>query len=97
MSLYASPGPVECRRCGMAWPRDPALEVPCPRCAAAIGRKCRRPSQHGAFGGEPHAERDRAAMDSGLLVKCPGGRTIRGTISSETVNDEQSLMPMEAA
>ena len=54
----------------MTWPRDPAVEVPCPRYRAAAGQSCQRPSQHRAFGGERHAERDRAAMKAGVVSKC---------------------------
>ncbi len=63
---------VSCDRCGQSWRRDPALEVRCPDCGAQPGRKCRRPSEHGIFGGGLHAARDRAAMKAGILVKCPG-------------------------
>jgi hypothetical protein len=59
---------VRCRLCGREWPRDPALEVPCPACHAAAGRKCRRPSGHPC---DIHAERDRAAMEAGKLEACP--------------------------
>jgi len=31
---------VACKHCGQEWPRDPALEVPCPKCEAPIGKKC---------------------------------------------------------
>lgn len=63
---------VQCARCGMEWPRDPALEVPCPCCRALVGQKCRRPSAHAVFGGEPHAARDQAALDAGFFEKCSG-------------------------
>lgn len=66
---------VACRACGRTWPRDPALEVPCPSCNAPIGRKCKRPSEHGVYGGQPHAARDRAAMEAGFLELCPAGPT----------------------
>lgn len=59
---------VRCNRCGQEWPRDPALEVPCPTCRAAAGQKCRRPSGH-ACG--IHVERDQAALETGLLAPCP--------------------------
>jgi hypothetical protein len=61
---------VSCVNCGQEWPRDPALEVPCPTCHAPIGVKCRRPSGHGC---ELHASRDQAAMDAGCLRPCPKG------------------------
>jgi len=50
---------VSCNNCGETWPRDPALEVCCPTCQAAVGRECRRPSEHRVFGGEVHPARDR--------------------------------------
>jgi hypothetical protein len=63
---------VRCRLCGQEWPRDPALDVPCPACHAATGRKCRRPSGHSCgHSCEIHAERDRAAMEAGKLEACP--------------------------
>lgn len=63
---------VTCKTCGESWPRDPALEVECPTCHAAVGKPCMRPSEHRVFGGAPHAARDTAAMAAGLLKKCPG-------------------------
>ncbi|KKN04261.1 hypothetical protein LCGC14_1099190 [marine sediment metagenome] len=60
---------ANCSRCGQTWPRDPALEVPCPTCHTPVGRKCRRPSKHGC---DIHASRDREAMKAGHLTKCPG-------------------------
>jgi len=65
--------PVTCKRCGESWPRDPALEVPCPTCQAPIGVKCKRPSGHGC---ELHAQRDQAAMDAGKLRKCTGAPNV---------------------
>lgn len=65
--------PVECNLCGQKWPRDPAYEVPCPICRAPAGKPCMRPSEHVAW--SIHPERDRAAMDAGLLQKCPKGRS----------------------
>ncbi|MBN1661926.1 MAG: hypothetical protein JXA93_26265 [Anaerolineae bacterium] len=62
---------VRCCLCGQEWPRDPALEVPCPTCLAKIGQACRRPSGYtGNFTGV-HAARDQAAMQAGLLEPCP--------------------------
>lgn len=61
---------VTCSRCGRTWPRDPALEVECPKCGAGIGRPCvaRRPSGHvasAAFAGiSVHAERDQLALET---------------------------------
>lgn len=63
---------VSCERCGEVWPRDPALEVECPHCRAGVGKPCKRPSEHGIFGGGVHAARDQAAMDAGLLQRCAG-------------------------
>ncbi len=60
---------VPCARCGQAWPRDPALEVPCPACQAPAGVKCRRPSGHGC---DLHAPRDREALRRGIYARCPG-------------------------
>lgn len=65
-----SGGPFKCGRCGQEWPRDPAVEVPCPVCGAAAGRWCRRPSGHKAM--DLHAARDQAALDAGVLHRCPG-------------------------
>jgi len=66
--------PITCRRCGRTWPRDPALEVPCPQCQAPVGVACKRPSGHGGNFVDVHATRDQAAMDAGKLTKCEGGR-----------------------
>jgi DNA-directed RNA polymerase subunit RPC12/RpoP len=67
--------PYTCARCGQTWPRDPALEVPCPQCQAPAGVNCRRPSGHplpGMGGERIHFARDQGALDAGLLQKCPG-------------------------
>ena len=61
---------VRCEQCGDEWPRDPALEVPCPQCRAPIGSWCKRPSEHKAM--FLHADRDKAAMTAGKLKKCKG-------------------------
>jgi hypothetical protein len=61
---------VTCSNCGEEWPRDPALEVPCPTCHAPVRVKCRGPSGHPC---ELHASRDRAAMGAGFLRPCPKG------------------------
>ena len=64
--------PVRCTNCGQEWPRDPALEVPCPVCRAGIGQICRRPSGHRVFGGAFHPDRDRLAMmEVAGYGKCP--------------------------
>lgn len=64
---------VTCRHCGQEWPRDPALEVPCPQCQAPVGRPCKRPSEHNVWGNQPHASRDQLAMERGFLKPCPKG------------------------
>lgn len=66
---------VSCSACGTEWPRDPALEVACPKCEAKVGRHCRvrRPSGHTAnFGNKTliHPARDQPAMDMGFLKRC---------------------------
>jgi DNA-directed RNA polymerase subunit RPC12/RpoP len=68
---------VRCANCGDEWERDPALEVACPQCGAKVGCKCKRPSQHGVWGGQPHASRDQAAMDAGFLRPCLAGHAQR--------------------
>jgi len=63
---------VSCSNCGGEWGRDPALEVPCPVCHADVGERCRRPSGHAVWGGQPHPERDRLAMQElPGYGKCP--------------------------
>jgi hypothetical protein len=69
-------GAVSCSACGQEWPRDPALEVECPKCQAKAGHYCRarRPSGHTAnFGNKTliHPSRDQLAMDMGFLQRCP--------------------------
>ncbi len=68
--------PVYCQKpgCGRSWPRDPALEVPCPTCRAPIGSPCKRPSGHPLFAHGVHAERDLAADAEGKYGVCPSGR-----------------------
>lgn len=65
---------VVCSACGQEWPRDPALEVACPKCAAKVGHYCRRkrPSGHDATFEKQliHPERDQLAMDRGFLERC---------------------------
>lgn len=66
---------VFCHNCGQEWERDPALEVPCPKCNALVGHYCivRRPSGHTAnFGLKTliHPQRDALAMERGYLQKC---------------------------
>ena len=67
---------VSCSACGPEWPRDPALEVDCPKCQAKVGRYCRvrRPSGHTAnFGNKTliHPARDQLAINMGFLQRCP--------------------------
>lgn len=50
-------------------------------------------SEHGTFGGELHAERDRAAMDAGVLMKCPGVRPRETSAKGGAVEDEQASLP----
>jgi hypothetical protein len=64
---------VSCQLCGQEWPRDPRLEVSCPTCGAAIGVRCRRPSGHNVFGGQPHQLREEAAIVAGFMTReCAG-------------------------
>lgn len=76
MAQESSKKPVSCSRCGEKWPRDPALEVPCPVCGASVGKPCMRPSEHKAV--SLHAGRDRAAMAAGVLKKCSGAKAPDG-------------------
>lgn len=66
--------PFSCTRCGQEWPRDPALEVPCPTCNAAIGRACKRPSGHALMtDSRIHPARDRRALATVPgYAKCTG-------------------------
>lgn len=64
--------PVRCNGCSQEWTRDPAYEVRCPVCHADPGKPCMRPSEHTAW--NIHPQRDQAAMDAGLLQKCPKGK-----------------------
>jgi hypothetical protein len=67
-----------CYNCGQTWPRHPALEVVCPTCHAGVGSGCQRPSEHKAFGGFIHVEREQLAVDMGVLPMCPKGPTALG-------------------
>jgi hypothetical protein len=60
--------------CGLTWPRDPVLEVPCPTCKAPIGTGCKRPSGHSGPFVELHADRDLLADREGKYGSCPLGR-----------------------
>lgn len=67
---------VRCHSCGQEWPRDPALEVPCPTCRAPIGSPCKRPSGHSC---SLHAARDHAAMAAAKLERCPAAPASEAT------------------
>jgi len=60
---------VTCKGCGQTWKHDPAYDVECPVCNAPVGSLCRHPNGHTAA--TPHAERDAAAVDTGVLKSCP--------------------------
>jgi hypothetical protein len=75
--------PAHCRRCGQTWPRDPRLEVDCPRCGAAAGTSCRRPSGHAAA--EIHVEREQLAVDRGVLsAPCPASVALVPEAAAQT-------------
>jgi hypothetical protein len=75
--------PVACSvaGCGKTWPRDPILEVACPKCKAPAGVKCGayRPSEHklsAGFSGTNswgNLERDILADEQGKYGECPLG------------------------
>lgn len=75
--------PFRCTLCGQTWPRDPAVEVPCPTCHAPIGRNCRRPSGHPIPGDKIHPGRDHLAMATvpgyGRCPKAPAPAAERST------------------
>ena len=54
-------------------------------------------SDDDSSGGEPHADQDRAAMNAGLLMKCPGFRQPKPVDSAKCVEDSQLTLPMAAA
>lgn len=60
---------VRCDACGQTWPREPALEVPCPTCLKRAGVWCASPSGHKWM--QLHAERIEAARAAGKLHVCP--------------------------
>ncbi len=76
---------VKCLKpgCCKTWPRDPVLEVKCPTCGAEPGRRCKRPSEHTVWGGEPHPERDRLADRLGHYGPCPFGRCGLANVKAE--------------
>ncbi len=63
-----------CEWCGEEWKKHPATVVPCPDCQAPAGSPCQRPSGHRAS--EPHVERERRAVEEGLLKTCPKSATV---------------------
>lgn len=76
---------VQCSNCGQQWARDPALEVACPKCRAAIGSQCvaLRPSgyRHSAafarIENGVHDERDLLAMEEVPgYGRCPKASTM---------------------
>lgn len=62
---------VTCGDCRveLAFPRDPAREVPCLDCGAPIGSPCRKPSGHRMWRNVVHASRDVAALEAGAYVQ----------------------------
>jgi len=69
---------ASCSNCGQEWDRDPAIEVPCPTCDAAVGEKCSRPSDHSGSFVHPHVTRDDLAMESiASYGMCPEGQSRR--------------------
>lgn len=84
-------GPVICMKpnCGREWPRDPALEVECPDCHAAIGVQCRRPSGHSNFGKcNVHASRDLKADALGHYGVCPSARCGQARLAAQPIQQE---------
>lgn len=57
-----------CDRCGETWPEHPVTRVPAPPAAFPSGGG--RPSGHRAM--DLHIDREHAALDAGVLRKCPG-------------------------
>ncbi|GAB3841048.1 hypothetical protein [Hymenobacter jeollabukensis] len=60
-----------CANCGEQWEKHPATVVACPDCKEKAGAVCRRPSGHEVPGGDVHVSREQAAVDAGLLPRCP--------------------------
>jgi hypothetical protein len=63
----------QCETCGETWEKHPVLAVPCPTCRVRAGAWCRRPSGHRAMA--LHVAREQAALDSGILHRCPAAAT----------------------
>lgn len=68
---------AQCLRCHSTWAKDPALAVQCPSCRAKAGSRCHRPSGHEC---EVHTARDQAALDAGLISRCPGAPAEQGAL-----------------
>lgn len=83
---------VRCSRCGQEWPREPALEVPCPTCHAPVGVRCRRPSGHGGNFVGLHPARDREAMHQGFLAPCPMGEGARRAAGERDGPEQTALL-----
>lgn len=79
---------VVCNACGREWPRHPALEVECPKCGAAAGADCTRPSGHTGPLIELHIARERLAVGRGVLQLCPEGPTMQAKRSGECYQPE---------
>lgn len=61
---------VNCIKCARQWNRDPALEVPCPACAAPIGHRCKgQPPGATRF----HVRREYLAIERGFTERCTDG------------------------
>lgn len=58
--------PVTCGTCGHEFPQDPPFSVSCPKCHAAPGSYCIRPSGHSGPMIDFHADRDLAALADGF-------------------------------
>lgn len=88
-------GPVTCRSCGQEWPRDPALEVPCPDCQAPVGKWCKRPSGHGGNFVDLHRSRDQAALDAGVLQRCPAAELSAESVAQVAVRKAELAEPAQ--
>ena len=83
-----------CDRCSETWPDHPVTRAPCPVCRVGVGRWCLRPSGHRAA--ELHVDRERAALASGVLQKCPGPSRARTPKTVEQLMFDQSTPPLKA-
>lgn len=59
-----------CHGCFEGYSRHPAEAVPCPQCKASAAHNCVRPSGHNVFGGDVHTDREKLALEEGLMHKC---------------------------